>query len=372
MKFSVEKKDLVANIQSLYNIAPSKNALPILTNYLIEANPDDNSIRFTATDLDITVIARFSLSVSEGGRLAVSAKDFTEIINSMPEAMIHCEKIEDKLHISCGHVDFDLHCADVEQYPLIPEANLENAIEIDARMFRKMVANTHFAASIEANRPIFTGIYWKLSPEYQIMAATDGKKIADFQLNQSHPDLPETEKIIPPKGLIFLRKTVNDENKKIQMRFESNRVLFHYGNFTVFSHVLEGRYPEYRKAMPTENNNILTVDKSLLLDAIRRISILSPDEPFRIKMEINATKLEISSKDRERGEAVEQIDKYEFAGEPTKIAFNYKYLQSILNVIETDKVLFKLSNSQGPALIYNMDLEANYEVTFLLMPLRIT
>jgi len=88
MKFSIEKIDLQAHIQDLYNIVPSKNTMPILTNYLIEADEQSNIIKFTATDLEITVIVEFEANIAEGGKVAISAKNLNDIFNSLPGSIV--------------------------------------------------------------------------------------------------------------------------------------------------------------------------------------------------------------------------------------------------------------------------------------------
>ncbi|MBC8386200.1 MAG: DNA polymerase III subunit beta, partial [Candidatus Cloacimonetes bacterium] len=180
MKFSIERLELQHNIQHLFNIVPSKNTMPILTNYLIEADEKNNKMKFTATDLEITVIVEFDANVSEEGRIVVSAKNLNEIINSLPDSMVHFMVEEENLKIVCLRSKFNLLCAETEQYPLIPQRDESNNIKLDAKMFKKMIDNTHFAVSTEINRPIFTGIYWKMTSDFQMMAATDGKKIAEF------------------------------------------------------------------------------------------------------------------------------------------------------------------------------------------------
>ncbi len=371
MKFSVEKKDLTSRIHHLYNIVPSKNTMPILMNYLIEAFEESNTIRFTATDLEITVVVEFDLFVSEGGRVAVSARNFTDIINSLPDAMIHCEKVDDTLKIQCEKSSFDLLCADADQYPLIPQVDMENAKEINAQTFSKMIENTHFAVSTESNRPIFTGIFWQITPEHQLMVSTDGKKIAEFKVNQEN-DVPEVlEKIIPTKGLLFLKKAITDDDNVVHVLIEANRVMFKYGAYTIFTHILEGRFPDYTKAMPTDNKNELIVDKNLLHAAVKRVSLIASEETMKIRMEIEGNSLVISTTNREMGEAVESIPEFQYNGDPIKIAFNYRYLLMILSVIESDKVRVMMGNSQGAVLFFNTDTDSSYTARFLLMPLRI-
>jgi DNA polymerase III subunit beta len=370
MKFTIEKKDLWSNIQHLYSIVPSKNTMPILTNYLIEADDRAGTLRFTATDLDITVLVDLVANVSESGKAAVSAKLFTEMVGCLPDAMIVFEKIDDQMKVRCKDIDFKLQCADADQFPLVPTVDMAAAREIPAKTFAKMVENTSFAVSNETNRPVFTGIFWRMTPDNQLMVATDGKKISEFKVTQPM-EIPEpVEKIIPPVGCLFLRKTIDEQDNKIMVLIEQNRVMFRYKHFTIFTHVLEGHFPDYTKAIPTDNANVLVLKREILQETIKRISILSSEESNRIKLDISPKTFVINSQNRDQGEAREVITDFKFTGEAVSIALNYKFLDTILKVIETEMVEVHFGSAQSPVLIFNHELKAAYSARFLLMPLR--
>ena len=371
MKFSIEKLDLQSNIQYLYNIVPGKNTMPILTNYLIEADDKSNLLKFTATDLEITVVVEFEANISEGGKVAVSARNLNEIINSLPDSAVHFLVEEDVLKIHCELSKFNLLCAESSQFPLVPQKDLSNVIELDAEMFKKMVDNTHFAVSTEINRPIFTGIFWKMNSDHQLMVATDGKKIAEFKLN-NQVDIPESvEQIIPTKGLLFLDKVISEDIPKISVLIESSSVMFAYGNYTIFTHIIEGRFPDYTKAIPTNNTNILVIKKNMLKDAVKRVSLLASEDTFKVKFDVTSDTLSINSAKREEGEATENLEDFKYTGEPLIIAFNYRYLNSILNVVESENIEIRMGKSNEPALFFNTDEDERYTARFLLMPLRL-
>ncbi|MCF7793004.1 MAG: DNA polymerase III subunit beta [Candidatus Cloacimonetes bacterium] len=372
MKFSIEKQKLLSNIQHLYQIVPSKNTMPILTNYLIEADEKADNIKFTATDLEITVVAQFEANITEGGKVAVSARNLNDMINVLPDSMAHFLLEEDNLKIMCGNVKYNLHCAESSQFPLVPQKNLDNIFKMNAKLFKKMIDNTHFAVSTEINRPIFTGIYWKIMPDKQLMVATDGKKIAEFNLN-NQVDIPEQiEQIIPTKGLLFLDKVFNEDHPDVSILIESNRVMFSYGNYTIFTHIIEGRFPDYTKAIPANNNNVLKIKKSILKDAVKRVSLLASEDTFKVKFDISTSAFSISSTKREEGDANENLEDFNYSGEPLVIAFNYRYLNSILNVLESDFIEIRMGKSNEPALFFNTDTDERYFARFLLMPLRLS
>ena len=388
MRFAIEKKELLQSIQHLVTVAPAKNASPILTNYLIHASAENSLVKITTSDLEITVVVEFSAAVSEGGTIAVSARHFNEIINYMPDAMINFWRHEELLMIQCNKIDFNLLIADHTLFPVVPEVNLENAITLEAQLFNRMISKTHFAVSTDVNRAVLTGVCWKIMPDMHLMAATDGRKVAEIKiLNASIlPNLPQNEsdeasifadsseagleKIIPVKTLVFLQKIFDNSVKELKVLIERSKVIFSYGKYIVFSQVIEHKYPEYQKAFIGDLPNQFTIDKETLRNAIRRVALVAPDDNLRIRFEMDSELFEVNTSNLDTGDAKENLDDYSYSGSHTGVSFNYKYMLSILDAIDSEKVIIKLGSSKDPMMVYNTTDSETEKTTFLLMPLR--
>ncbi len=388
MRFAIEKKELLQSVQHLASVAPAKNASPILTNYLIAADAATGMVKITTSDLDITVVVEFAAAVSEDGIIAVSAKHFNEIINYMPEAMINFWRHDELLMIQCAKIDFNLLIADHTLFPVVPEVNLEKAINIDAQLFNRMISKTSFAVSTDVNRAVLTGVCWKILEKEHLMAATDGRKVAEIKVKNAKLRSPaETdadseenifsaangeniEKIIPVKTLSFLQKIFDNSAKEVKVLLEGSKVIFSYDKYVVFSQVIEQKYPEYQKAFVTDLQNQFVIDKNSLHNAIRRVALVAPDDNLRIRFELDSEMFEVNTSNRDTGDAKENLENYNFQGSKTGVSFNYRYMLGILDAIDSDKVVIKLGSSKDPLMIYNMENKENEEVTFLLMPLR--
>ncbi len=388
MRLAIEKKDLLAHIQHLAAIVPMKNTSPILTNYLINVSEETNQVRITASDLEITVVVEFPAAVSEGGTIAVSARHFNEIINFMPDAMVNLWRHDELLMIQCGKVDFNLLIADHTLFPVIPETKLENAISIDAGLFNRMISKTQFAVSSDVNRAVLTGVCWKIYPDNHIMAATDGRKVAEIKILESSllsqqentnsveeniftdTNQSYVEKVIPVKTLQFIQKIYDPEFKELKISIERNKMMFSYGKYFVFSQVIEHKYPEYQKAFINDLPNRFVIDKEALRTAIRRVALVAPDDNLRIRFELDNEKFEVNTSNRDTGDAKQNMENYNFEGSSTGVSFNYKFMLSILEAIDSEKAIIKLGSSKDPMMIYNETAVPGQEITFLLMPLR--
>ncbi|MFW5628108.1 MAG: DNA polymerase III subunit beta [Candidatus Cloacimonadaceae bacterium] len=383
MKFAIDKKDLQNCIQHLVSVAPSKNVSPILTNYLIQASVDTGKVRITTSDLEITVVAEVDAAVNESGSIAVSSKHFNEIIHAMPEAMINFSRHEDLLRIQSNKINFNLLIADHTLFPLVPEIDLTNAIKIDAKLFNRMISKTQFAVSSDVNRKVLTGVCWKIMPDSHLMAATDGRKVAEIKINNSAlfpADSPifsgdmgdegVIEKIIPVKTLAFMQKIYDTQHKEVSFLIEANKVIFSYGSYLVFSQIIEHKYPEYQKAFVVDLQNRFEVKKDALQSAIRRVALVAPGENQRIRIEVSNEQFVVNTTSRDTGDAKENLDDYHFEGIETGVSFSFRYMLSILDVVDSEKVVINLGTSRDPLMIYNQANQENEEITFLLMPLR--
>ncbi len=388
MRLAIEQKELVHHIQHLLGIVSSKTTSPILTNYLIEADANKGEVKITASDLEITVDVRFNAAVSEGGTIAVSARHFNEIVQQMPPAVIDLWKTEDLLMIQCAKIDFNILCADHTLFPILPEPKLDNATIVNADTFNRMIGKTSFAVSTDVNRAVLTGVCWKIMEKTNLMAATDGRKVAEIVVPNTAPVKTEEkteaddtifqesaseqlmEKVIPVKTLSFLQKVFDPSVKEMKVLMERNKVIFSYGSFTIISNIIEHKYPEYQKAFMTDLPNQIMVDKKKLQESIRRVALVAPEDNSRIRFEIDSERFEINTSDRDTGDAKEFVETYEYSGSDTTIAFNYRYMLAILDAVDTNKVCIKLGGAKEPMMIYNEPLPQNQKITFLLMPLR--
>ncbi len=379
MKFFIDKGDLLHNIQHLSHVVPSKNTMPILTNYLIEAIEIDNLIKITTTDLKITVIVTFNATVMESGTIAVTARDFNEIISALPDSQITFTKADELLKIHCENIDFNLNLSDYSNFPLIPEAQFENSIKFKASEFDKMINKTIIAVQKDQHNSIFSGILWEISASKQAMVATDSKKIAHIAIDSETNDFVNTvdegeeimKIVLPTGGISFLQKIISDESDILEAEISKNKVVFKYRNFIVFSHLMTTKFPDYNKVFPESLPKELLLDKQQLKSAVKRISLVAPEDSFKIMFNIKGSQLELATSNDEKGGAKEFINDINYNGEDINIAFNYKFLTTILDSIDTDNVKICMGEAKNPALFYNEKDPEGTLLRYLLMPLRV-
>lgn len=375
MKFIIDKKNLSTSLPLISTIASSKNIMPVLTNFLIEAESEKGIVKFTATDMHLTAILEVNAEVTVSGKVAVSAKNVADIIQNFDDAPILFEKIEDMLDIVSKKAKFDLYCADHTQFPLMPEFKTEDAYELDARLVKKMINNTHFATSNDTTKPILKGINWKIHPDRQIMVSMDGRRVAENVAKQT-VDLPDTlDYTYPARVMSFLEKIIEDSDDPLWILPLETRTLLGYRNVKIVARFLDGRYPNYARILEDTNTNTLIIDKNSLKNAIRRVSLLTTEDSLSIILEVRNDIIFVYSANVEVGEAKESIENFKYDGEPVKVLFNYRYLIQVMSVIETDDIQMTFAPaeegySNAQSFLYNHPKFKDLEATYLLMPLR--
>ncbi len=385
MRLTIEKKDIQPYIQHLSTVVGSKNTSPIMLNYLIDVDAETNNVTIKASDLELHVIVTFKATVIESGTVAVSAKHFNEIIAAMPDGLIEFWKNEELLMIQGNKIDFKILSADPSLYPILTEPEAHQINTINAELFMRMVRKTSFAVSLEVQRAILTGVCWKIYKDRHLMAATDGRKVSEITIRAIESSDLEmknatvepggdnedyVEKVIPVKTLNFLQLIYNSNIKDLGISFSDSQIVFFYGNFVIISNVFDAKYPDYSKAFLVDLPNRLEVKVKDLLETLRRVSLVAPDDVYRVKFEIDNNQFEVSSYDRETGDAKEYVQNYVYHGEPTNISFNFKYMVSILDALDTEKVVIRLGTAREPMIVTNETDPPNQQIIHLLMPLR--
>lgn len=385
MRLTIEKKDIQPYIQHLSTVVGSKNTSPIMLNYLIDVDAETNNVTIKASDLELHVIVTFKATVIESGTVAVSAKHFNEIIAAMPDGLIEFWKNEELLMIQGNKIDFKILSADPSLYPILTEPEAHQINTINAELFMRMVRKTSFAVSLEVQRAILTGVCWKIYKDRHLMAATDGRKVSEITIKAIESSDLEmknatvepggdnedyVEKVIPVKTLNFLQLIYNSNIKDLGVSFSDSQIVFFYGNFVIISNVFDAKYPDYSKAFLVDLPNRLEVKVKDLLETLRRVSLVAPDDVYRVKFEIDNNQFEVSSYDRETGDAKEYVQNYVYHGEPTNISFNFKYMVSILDALDTEKVVIRLGTAREPMIVTNETDPPNQQIIHLLMPLR--
>lgn len=359
-------------------VVPKRSTKPILTHLLLEASTD-GGLTVSATDEELSFSGSTEAQVEESGRIVVSAKDLYDIVRNLPDHPIrliaHLE--DNQLEIKCDRIEFKLHALPAEDFPALPQMNPETSYTFSADALAQLIDRTIFAVSHEETRYYLGGVYLECPEGENIRAvATDGHRLALAEAHAPEQFELTPGQILPRKLLGELRKMLDSSKGDVRFGFQDKRILFQYGPQTLISLLVEGAFPDYRQVIPKSPNMTCRVPRIELLEALRRISLLSPDKTGGVRFQLNDTQLMISSQHMGRGQAQQEVQVREGGGS-IEVGFNANYFVEALQAIETADVLLELTNHLSPCLLrpyFEPDEDGNIPNTTqinVVMPMRL-
>jgi len=354
MKFSVNQEKLFTCLQSLIGVVPTKSTFPVLTNILIEAN--NNKLKLSATDLEIAAVTQIDAQTAGNGSITVPAKQFFEIIKQLPPLNIDLDVNGNKVSIKCDRSRFNIIGLPKEDFPKIPEISKEKSVKLSSGILQNIIKKTLFAVSTDSSRPDLCGVFLQMSGDKLKVVTTDAHRLA--MLETMIPPISQNSELLP------------GSDTEITLRFDDSYSQFSFDDTQVYARHIEGPYRDYEKAIPKNNKKTLTVNVDLLTAAVRRVAILSDTFTHQIRLSLKADSIELSSQTVDIGEARETIAAV-FKGEEMEIGYNASYLLDIIKNVDSEEMVCSLNTSLSAALINPAKQAEDYNLMYLLMPIRL-
>lgn len=372
MKFNVHGKTLQQQLAAVSKVVNAKNALSILDNFLLEVRED--YLLITGSDQETVMTARMEIT-NQGldGKIAINAKRLMEVVKEVANFPLTFE-IEE----STGAVDllfpgghFSFMGVDAAEYPQSFETDEQSAeMTIPAEVIQKGLDYTLFAISTEPIRPMMTGVYWDFHEGDITFVGSDTHKLVRY-INSSYKPNTVTSFILPGKPAGILRSLINKETEFVNIRKDDKSAIFSFGDFRLGCRFVKGNYPNYNRVIPKDNPNELTVDRQVLLAAMRRVSLFASKASSLVKMSMADNVVGLQAQDLDYStKADERIGCY-YEGTPLSIGFNSVYMLEVLNNLPGDQIIVKLSDPGRPGLFMPFEQKENESVVMLQMPMQV-
>ena len=372
MKATIERVTLLRCLNHVQSVVERRNTIPILSNVLIEAAPD-NTLRIMATDLDLQVIESLGAVAVEGaGAITVSAHLLFDIARKLPEgSQVSLETADNRMVVKAGRSRFTLPTLPRDDFPVIVEGDLPTSFELPASTLAQLIDRTRFAISTEETRYYLNGIFLHVSDDELRAAATDGHRLARYTL--ARPDGAEgmPDVIVPRKCVAELRKLLEEaSDSSVQIDLSVSKIRFTLGGesgVVLTSKLIDGTFPDYNRVIPTGNDKLLRLDPATLYEGVDRVATIATEKTRAVKMALEADRVTLSVTSPDNGNAAEEVPA-DFKGVGFEIGFNANYLKDILGQIDGDTVEMHLADAGAPTLIRQDEKSA---ALYVLMPMRV-
>ncbi len=371
MQFVIKRDILLKSLNFVQGVVEKKNTLPILSNVLIELKGKKLSI--VATDLDIVFKDEIDdvKSITEGSTTTSAAILFDILRKISSNSEINFElKSENKLSLKSDNADFNLLCLPTDNFPTFSDDFESNEIPIDNKRFLKLLNKTKISISNDDTRHYLNGVYLHITEAHNrnflTGVATDSHRLSSSSIEISNVE--NFKPIILPRKTIFqLCSLLTESSGQLSIQISDNKIKFNLGKIILISKVIDGKFPDYKKVVPQNNEKTLIVASKDFINSIERVASVSLDRKEGVKLTINKDNVQLSVNSANSGDGNEKI-KAQFNSENLNISFNSKYLIDIASEIENSNLKMNLKDAVSPVLIEDVSDKNSF---FVIMPMKI-
>ena len=373
MKLIISSSELLKGVMAVAKAIPAKSALPILENFLFDLK--GNVLEITASDTELTLRTQIEVeNTSEEGRIAVPAKHMIDLLKELPDQPLAINTTsESSFTCSWASGESTLPYFPAEDYPAITGTD-ETAVSLQfpAQSLVDGISSTIYATADDEIRPAMNGILFDIDVNSTTLVASDSHKLICYTTT----DVQASEKasfILHKKPAAILKAIVGKDAENVEITFDSKNATFRFGQTLVICRLVVGKYPKYRDVIPQNNSNILKINRALLLNTVRRVSVCANKASNHIKLELAPGSLEISAQDLGFSIAAYEKIQCQYDGEPLSIGFKSPFIIEILSNMNCGEVVMKFLDSKRAALVVPAEEEEESEkICGIIMPIMIS
>ncbi|MEX2227716.1 MAG: DNA polymerase III subunit beta [Dehalococcoidia bacterium] len=366
MKVTCLQENLARGLGIVGRAVAVRSTLPITSNVLIST--DGGRIKLAATNLDIALTCWIGGQIEEEGAITVQSRLLSDFVNSLPQDKIELTLAprSKQLKVKCARNEATIGGIDADDFPPIPAIEDGGTLEIDPKALREAITQVVFSAATDDSRPVLTGVDVVLDGDTLTLAAADGFRLAVRHLKLKKKVAEKQEVIVPARALSELNRLLQDQDDPVQMTFNANRtqVLFQLKDIELVAQLIQGTFPDYSRLIPKEWGSRAVVEVRDFLQETKIASIFARDGSGIVRITFEGGeggapgKMTIAARAEEIGDNHGDLDA-QVEGEASKIAFNGKYLQEVLQVLDGGRVALETTGPSQPGVIRPVDSE-NY------------
>ncbi len=369
MKLAIAKDQLIAGLQAVQNVVGTRTTLPILSNVLLKAEGD--SLKCTATDLDVTVSCSVAAKVGKDGGTTIPVKRLFSIVRELQAPEIELDTNDKSVSsLKAGASFYKINGISGDEFPPMPEFGEASAVTLPQEKVKAMLKKTSIAISMDESRYVLNGVFMSFKSDKVTMVATDGRRLAMDEQELNGDGGATGDIIVPTKAVTELNRLLQNSGD-VEIRFSENQVSFNLRGedqqeILLISKLVEGNYPNYKQVIPSETKQRVTLVRDELLQALRRAEVMTNDKSNSVKLTFGSNNLAITANTPEVGEGRESIA-INYGGDEVSVAFNPGYMMDPLKVLDCEEIYMELNDELSPGLIRGKD-----HFLYVLMPMRMS
>jgi DNA polymerase-3 subunit beta len=342
---------------------------PILRNLKVIA--DQRGLTLIATDLELGMRHELrSPRVEEEGSAILPTQKITQILREATDEELTIEADESRVLVQGSQCEWEMPSENPDEFPDIPVQLDEQSHEAPSGVIAQMIRRTIFAVAKESTKFAMNGVLWEIDGKNLRLVATDSKRLA---LAISPPltrvaaiDAKANSHLTPTKAMQLLERHLAHLPGDAPLNFSlrANDALFRTETTTLYTRLVEGRYPPYREIFPKKTNAKIVLSVGPFLTAIRQSAIMTDEESRRVAFHFDKGQLTLQAQGPSTGRSKVPLA-IEYDGAPLDIQFDPTFLIEMLRTLgPEDPLTLELIDGMKPALF-----KSGSEYSYLVMPM---
>jgi len=371
MKFIVSSTVLLRNLQLISGVINPTNTLPILDDFLFEL--EEKVLKITASDLETTMSVRVDLDMAEDpGVVTIPAKLLLDTLKTFAEQPLTITIDNNTLgiEISAGDGKFKLTGHKSDEFPTTPEIEEATTVKLNSEILRSAFNKTLFATGSDELRPVMSGVFCELAPEDLSFVATDAHKLVRYKRKDASAE--SVASFILPKKPLNQLKNVLPDDAEVVIEYDQTNAFFSYDKVNLICRLIDGKYPNYDAVIPKDNPNVLTIERTPLINSIRRVALYANQSTNQVRLKISGKELTLSAEDIDYANEARERLTCSYEGEDMEIGFNSKFLMDMLNNLDSPNIKLEMSAPNRAGILMPADNENKDEdILMLVMPVML-
>lgn len=367
MKFQIDRETLLAPLSHLMGVVEKRQTMPILSNVLMRFM--DDSLEMTATDTEVQLVARLDVAPAERGEVTVPARKLLDIFRLLPDqSRVNLSMKGDRLIVQAGTSRFSLTTLPVESYPAFDMGQTDLEVTLPAQTLRIALEKTLFAIAQQDVRYYLKGLLLDLEGVTLRTVASDGHRLAVFQETLAEGFAANRQIIVPRKGVLELYRLLNDAEEEVTLQISPNSLRANIGRLSFSTKLIEGRYPDYRRVLPSECATTILVERDLLRSALGRVGLMTNEKQKSISLDASAQgDMILTGQSSDQDDAEERLS-VRAEGGSVSVGFNSAYLIEAISHVSGSELRLSFTPTGNSCLVEDPD-DPRYRC--VVMPMRL-
>jgi DNA polymerase-3 subunit beta len=363
MKFSADRETLLAPLQAVMGVVERKQTMPVLANVLLAAR--NGQLTITGTDLEVELVATTPVELASG-ETTVPGRKLLEIVRALPEKAGLTFSLEgDKAIVKAGRSRFTLATLPATDFPTVEDIRTQHTVRLPGVEAQRLLEKTHFSMAQQDVRYYLNGMLLEVEGKSVRAVATDGHRLAYCE-STGEGTSGSHQVIVPRKGVLELQRLLNGHGT-VELLIGPAHIRVQIGDIRFTSKLIDGRFPDYGRVIPTAPPRVVTAERESLRAALHRAAILSNEKYRGIRLTLKPNLLQLQAHNPEQEQAEEEVE-VNYSGDEMEIGFNVNYLLDALSAVGSSDVQLGFIDPNSSCLIV---APGDNTAKYVVMPMRL-